>query len=547
MAKGIHLNSETLKHLFPFYIAINRSFCIQSIGASLSKFLELSFNESFQQYFTITHPVVVSPSFDALLRQTDSLFVLKLKESNIEMKGQLIFDSHDDLLLFLCEPVIRQIDELSKAGLKLSDFAKHSQVCDYMFMLQAELAARSSLDHTLQALRKSNQDLLQAEEKFQQAQKMEAIGTLVGGIAHDFNNMLAGITGNLYLAQKEVRDDQVSLTKRLKRVEKVSFRAANMIQQLLTFARKGLVSMQELHLNSFIEDTLQLSQSTLPETIDFSCQISRDDLLVKADETQVHQILLNLLNNARDAVAKVKQPCVSLTLKRFHADDAWLSHQKKSTQEWAHITVTDNGEGISEQNIKHLFEPFFTTKEQGKGTGLGLSMVYGAVQTHQGIIEVESDEGNGTSFHIYLPLIQNAHQPAAINLPVDDKTCGEVILLADDEIEVRETTAEVLHEFGYKVIQAKDGLEAIDLYDNNKSDIDLALLDLVMPHCSGIELVQKLRNINPELPIILITGYDKTHVFKDSEPISHCEILSKPVNFDVLQATIRSMIHPARK
>ncbi|MDQ6999755.1 MAG: PAS domain S-box protein, partial [Mariprofundus sp.] len=215
------------------------------------------------------------------------------------------------------------------------------------------------------------------EEQFRQAQKMEAIGTLVGGIAHDFNNMLAGITGNLYLASRKSQDNP-DVMQKLDNIERLSFRAADMIKQLLDFARKGQVSMKKMQLVPFIGKTLKLLQTLVPANITLHKDICTDELIVTGDVTLLHQILMNLLNNARDALDGVDNPCITVKLEKFNADETFIrTHADVSKNHYAHLSIEDNGCGIPEHQIEHLFEPFFTTKEQGKGTGLGLSMVFG--------------------------------------------------------------------------------------------------------------------------------------------------------------------------
>ncbi|HKI60344.1 MAG TPA: PAS domain S-box protein, partial [Mariprofundaceae bacterium] len=228
------------------------------------------------------------------------------------------------------------------------------------------------------------------EEQLRQSQKMEALGTLVGGIAHDFNNMLLGIAGNVFLAMDEIKD-QPKTVEKLKTVEETTFKAAEMIKQLLLFSRKGQLVMQPFGMTSFLNNNLELIQKSIPENIDFHCTICAEELTLTGDATQLEQVVMNLLNNARDAVAGVPDPAIQLTLDEYKVDREFRNdHPKVKGDALAHIMVADNGSGITDENMKHIFEPFYTTKDVGEGTGLGLAMCYCSVQSHGGTIVVES-------------------------------------------------------------------------------------------------------------------------------------------------------------
>jgi len=251
-----------------------------------------------------------------------------------------------------------------------------------------------------------------------------------------------------------------------------------------------------------------------------------------------------MLLNARDAGEDVDAPSINIRLASFHADDAFIeNHPYFKVGAYAHLSVEDNGIGIPEHQLEHLFEPFFTTKAVGKGTGLGLSMVYGAIQSHEGFIEVDSKQGRGSTFNTYIQLLEGAEEEVSVDDPDGPAECkGEMILLADDEQIVREVMAEILESTGYRVLQANDGLEAMELFTAHKQDIDLALLDLVMPHCGGMPLAKRIRSTNPDVPVLFLTGYDKEHVLHGEAPMPNSEILTKPVNFDLLSQRIRQML-----
>ncbi len=378
------------------------------------------------------------------------------------------------------------------------------------------------------------------EEQFRQSQKMEALGTLVGGIAHDFNNMLAGMTGNIYLAKRHAREHP-EILKKLVNVEHLSFRAANMIQQLLTFARKERVSMKHIPFTAFIKETLKLLHSSVPENIVFSQDICTDRLIINGDGTMIHQILLNLINNACDALEWRSNPCIHITLETIQIDKALSKkHAGYASGSYAHLSVKDNGSGIPKDNIEHLFEPFFSTKDPGKGTGLGLAMVFGAVESHHGHIEVESIEDEGTDIHIYLPLI---HSEAGDDLlhpeeQTGDTGEGETILLVDDQSEVRNTGREVLESLNYRILIASNGAESVEIYKENAESIDLVIMDIVMPVMNGDEAVRHIRAINADVKVIFSTGYDKDMQSELAEEV----VVNKPFNVIQMSQMMRKML-----
>ena len=376
------------------------------------------------------------------------------------------------------------------------------------------------------------------ELQFQQAQKMEAIGTLVGGIAHDFNNMLASISANMYLAKIKIHD-QPEITQKLESAEEVSFHAANMIKQLLTFARKDRVKMESLALSPFIKETIKFLRSSVPENIAIEQDISTSEMNILGDHTQLHQIMMNLINNARDALEHRENPCIKVCLQPFYADESFSrKHINCKVGNYACLCIEDNGQGIEERHIKHLFEPFFTTKPEGKGTGLGLAMVFGAVERHKGFIHVNSEIGKGTTFHIYLPLLKVAYEYNPNKTSSIVKGNGETILLVDDQQQVIETIQEVLESLGYQVLTASNGEDAVRLFKLHSRSINLLILDVVMPVMGGYEAAKEIRAIQPHAKIIFATGYDKNKQSK----LGNEDVISKPFSISELSQLIRQKL-----
>ncbi|MES0371758.1 MAG: PAS domain S-box protein [Mariprofundaceae bacterium] len=382
------------------------------------------------------------------------------------------------------------------------------------------------------------------EDQLRHSQKMEAIGTLVGGIAHDFNNMLAAMQGNIYMAKKQMQDHPVT-TDRLANIEQLSKRAADMVQQLLTFARKDIVEMSLFSLNAFMEEGYKLIHATIPENIDHQNIVCKENLCIYGDTTQLQQAMMNLINNAVDAVADVPHPVIRCILTPFESDEAFRQrHPALLKERFACITVKDNGHGIPDEQLDKIFEPFFTTKDVGKGSGLGLAMLYGAIQTHGGVIEVESEAGSGTSFRVYFPLSDHKIETEIEEQMPGTEVHGETILLVDDEQDVRTTTSEVLTSMGYHVLEAVDGAEALDLFKSEMGRINIIITDVVMPRMSGTDLLNSVRLLDRKLPVILATGYDKSHLQGENIQDKSCRLINKPFDFDDLSRSIQLMLKP---
>lgn len=344
----------------------------------------------------------------------------------------------------------------------------------------------------------------QLEAQFLRAQRMESIGTLAGGIAHDLNNVLSPILMAIQMLQLRVNDDQSRQL--LKTLQANAERGGDMVRQVLSFAR-GVegerVALQPKHL---IKDIVKILQETMPKTIEIHFQVPNDLWLTSADATQIHQVLMNLCVNARDAMPQGGD--ITVKAENVFVDENYARmHLEAKPGRFIVITVADTGTGMSPETLGRIFEPFYTTKEMGKGTGLGLSTALTIIKSHGGFVNVYSEAGKGTQFAVYFPALdaEEARRPSieSANLPLGH---GELILVIDDEEAIREITAGTLETFGYQVLTASDGTEALALFAENRADIKVVLTDMLMPYMDGPATIRALHRLDPDVKVIGASG-----------------------------------------
>jgi PAS domain S-box-containing protein len=342
----------------------------------------------------------------------------------------------------------------------------------------------------------------QLEAQFQQAQKMEAIGTLAGGIAHDFNNLLMAIQGNtsLMLLNTHCTHPHYEM---VKNIEKQVQSGAKLTKQLLGYARKGNYEVKPTNLKKLVEETSDTFRRAKKE-ITIHRDLATDTCAIEADQGQIEQLLLNLYVNAADAMPGGGELYLK-TSNVTHDHMRGKLYQAKPGK-YVLLTVTDTGIGIDKEAKERIFEPFFTTKEMGRGTGLGLASAYGIVKSHAGYIDVESEKGCGTSFSIHLPASGREIRNTVTNTGQVIEGSG-TILLVDDEEMVLDVSAKLLKHLGYKVLKAKGGRETVEMYDANKDKIDLVILDMIMPEMGGGQTFDRIKEINPNVKVLLSSGY----------------------------------------
>jgi signal transduction histidine kinase/CheY-like chemotaxis protein len=340
-----------------------------------------------------------------------------------------------------------------------------------------------------------------------QSQKMEAVGNLAGGIAHDFNNILQAIVGHVGLLLYDT-DEQDSHHNKLKQIESSAHRASDLVRQLLTFSRKDESQLLPLNLNSEIKEVKELLSSTIPKMITVELQLSPDLEMMNADPVQMNQVLVNLAINARDAMLDTGKLVIG-TKNVTLDEDFCHTHSGLRPGEHVMLWVSDTGHGMEDDVSDHIFEPFYTTKGMGKGTGLGLSTVYGIVKSHQGHIICESEIGKGTTFKLYFPTLGKPRQqlPERHEEHYSPGRGSETILVVDDEPSVKKYCGELLRGFGYEVLTAGNGEEALKVFVRERKRIDLVILDLIMAGMGGRQCLEEMLKIDPEVKIVVMTGY----------------------------------------
>jgi len=381
------------------------------------------------------------------------------------------------------------------------------------------------------------------ELQLAQSKKMESLGTLAGGIAHDFNNILAAIIGYSELALADA-EKGVSNSSQIKEVIKAGERAKELVTQILTFSRKLEPAFKLIDLNQVIDQTERILERTIPKMIEIEHHLAEDLWLISADPSQISQVLLNLGANAGDAMPQGGRLVIeteNVTLDQDYVEQ----HLEASPGDYVKLTVSDTGHGLNKETLEQIFDPFFTNKEVGQGTGLGLATVYGIVQSHHGYIICYSEVGRGTTFKVYLPAVRLTEPPETIAeeaVEGDLEGGDETILLVDDEGVLRELGRQILTRQGYRVLLAKTGEEALDLYREEGGGIDLIVLDISMPGMGGHRCLQGLLRTNPQARVVITSGYSRNGQLKDTLSSGAAGFIPKPFSRRELLKTVREVL-----
>lgn len=378
------------------------------------------------------------------------------------------------------------------------------------------------------------------EEQLRHAQKMEAIGTLAGGIAHDFNNLLNVIIGYGGLMQMRMQGDDPNLPQ-LKEILAAGDRAAQLTKGLLLFSRKEELTLKLVNVNEVLAGFRKMLGRIIGEDVEMRINLSAKSLKIMADSGHLEQVLMNLAANARDAMPK--GGVLAIETESVVIDRKFITaHGFGEPGEYALISVSDNGSGMDELTRERIFEPYFTTKEIGRGTGLGLSIVFGIVRQHKGIIRCYSEPGKGTTFRVYLPLTQQVEgEGAAVDLAVPNGGT-ETLLIAEDDPVVRTLTRTTLENFGYRVIEAVDGADAVHKFRECQENIALIIMDLVMPVKNGKDAYEDIKEFNPQIKVVFMSGYTADIIKDKGMAEDGMEFISKPMKPDDLLRKVRDML-----
>jgi len=402
---------------------------------------------------------------------------------------------------------------------------------------------RDNLIREMEERRAAKEALRKSEEELRHSQKMEAVGRLAGGVAHDFNNLLTAIIGYAELISTRVTSNALA-KQNADLIRKAGEQAAALTRQLLAFSRKQILQPKVIDLNALVVEMEKLLRRVIGEHFDLQSHPDAENARVRADPSQIEQVVLNLGVNSRDAMPKGGKLIIRTVNVRLDEKTAPQISTSLVPGDYVMLSVTDTGAGMDEETKAHIFEPFFTTKGPGKGTGLGLATVYGIVRQTGGGIAVETQPGKGSTFRIYLPMVtaplDYTKTPSA---PVEKSDNFETVLVVEDEEIVRELVCAVLEDQGYNVMCAADGLEALEMAGNFDGTIHLLVTDVIMPHMTGHELAGKLTLIRPDMKVLYVSGYSDTDLGDHGVLDPRFELLQKPFTPQTLARKIRDVIH----
>ena len=438
-------------------------------------------------------------------------------------------------------PLVIEDDVIGLLSVQSGDLTRADMPAITAFAHQ--LAAAWRRTRLMQDLEKSLEELKQTQSQLLKAQRMEAVGRLAGGVAHDFNNLLTIVQVNAQLLKQQLhRADP--LWECAEQILEASERAASLTRQLLRFSSSEVVVPVSSDLGSLVRDLSPTLRRIIGEENELVTTLPDDLWAVRVDPTQVEQVLVNLALNARDAMP-LGGRFVIATANAVHDDTSGAHDIEAPPGEYVLLKVSDSGIGMTDEVRDHVFEPFFTTKEQGRGTGLGLSTVYGIVKQSGGDIWVDTQVGKGTTFHMYLPRLNEEGTPPgdrAADVPSQRAGGSETILLVEDEAIIRELTVQILESNGYEVLEAMSGTEALHIAVDHGTPIHLLLTDVMMPGMNGKELADRLRRHHPDMRVLFMSGYDESQIDREEADDGDTAFLPKPFSTEALRHRVRGVL-----
>ncbi|MCU0592667.1 MAG: response regulator [Desulfobacterales bacterium] len=386
------------------------------------------------------------------------------------------------------------------------------------------------------------QALAESERQMQQVLKLQAIGTLAGGIAHDFNNILFPIIGYTEISMDDVAEDS-PIRRNLEEILKAANRARELVQQILTFSRQNGRERKPIRVQVIVKEALRLLRASIPKTIDIHVDIEDRCNAIMGDPTQIHQVIMNLCTNAYQAMQETGGTLEVRLVETHIGYEETVKRIGIKMGPHLHLTVKDEGVGMEPSVLHRIFEPYYTTKEPGKGTGLGLSVIHGIVKNHGGFITVESTPGKGSTFHVYLPTLEDVEAEIEEAASAAKSGGSERILLVDDEMQIVDMEKHMLEKLGYRVTTRTSSLEALETFVGQPDQFDLVITDMTMPHMSGDHLARRIWDIRPGIPVILCTGYNEMMSEDKAMAMGIRKFILKPIDKDELAVAIRSALN----
>jgi signal transduction histidine kinase len=445
------------------------------------------------------------------------------------------------------EIVNRAIEEKSSFKLQHRDIAPSGEVwweevygavfCD----TDGKVIGLRGTGMSINARKQAEEERLNLEKQLLHAQKLESLGVLAGGIAHDFNNILTAILGNADLALMRINRESPAVDN-LHKIEQAAARAADLAKQMLAYSGKGKFVIEHIDLNCLLEEMLSMIEVSISKKAALRLNLTRPLATVEADATQIHQVVMNLVINASEALGN-NNGSITITTNHMECDQSYLDSIWPSENlpegQYVVLDIADNGCGMNKETLGKIFDPFFTTKFTGRG--LGMAAVFGIIKGHKGAIKVYSEPGKGSIFKILFPASRSKVADSVNKVDIDSWKGSGTVLLVDDEEFILSVGSEMLQELGFGVVTAKDGQEALNIF-NNRADIDLVILDLTMPQLDGEQTFNCLCTINPSVKVIISSGYNEVEVTQRFVGKCLAGFVQKPYKLSVLKEAIRRII-----